>query len=73
MGITMDKLPSDMTLTELAQRCELEIQKFRHKEPTDDRYCLEVFCRAIHQDDHAAWALLYEQYTETVRILVPSP
>ncbi len=68
MGIIMDKLPSDMTLTELAQRCELEIQNFRHKMPTDDRYCLEVFRRAIHQDDHAAWSLLYEQYTETVRI-----
>ncbi len=68
MGTGMDKPPSAMTLTELTQRCELEMQKFRHKEPTDDCYCLEVFNRAIHQDDHGAWSLLYEQYAETVRI-----
>ncbi|GAC1400155.1 MAG: hypothetical protein NVS4B12_05190 [Ktedonobacteraceae bacterium] len=68
MGTSMDRPPSDMTLTELAQRCELEMNKFRHKESTDDRYCLEVFYRAIHRDDQDAWTLLYEQYTETVRI-----
>ena len=68
MSTSMDKPPSEMTLTELAKRCELEIQKFRHKESTDDRYCLEVFYRAIHRDDAGAWSLLYEQYTETVSI-----
>lgn len=68
MGISMDKPPGTMTLNELAQRCEEEIHKFRHKEPTDDRYCLEVFHRAIHKDDQGAWDLLYRQYAETVRI-----
>jgi len=68
MGVTMEKPPGTMTLTELAQRCELEMQKFRRKEPTDDRYCLEVFQRAIQQDVQDAWTLLYQQYTETVRV-----
>ncbi|GAC1390326.1 MAG: hypothetical protein NVS4B11_05020 [Ktedonobacteraceae bacterium] len=66
MGINMDKPPSEMTLTELAQRCEQEMYRFRRKELTDDRYCLEVFYRAIHRDDQDAWALLYKLYTDTV-------
>ncbi len=68
MDISMEKPLETMVLTELAQCCEQEMNKFRHKEPTDDCYCLEVFHRAIYKDDQEAWALLYQQYAEIVRI-----
>jgi len=68
MGISMDHPPEEMNLAELRRRCTQEIAKFRHKDASDDRYCLEVFRRAIQQDDQDAWAVLLDQYSETVRV-----
>ena len=68
MGISMDYSPEEMNLTELRRRCTQEIAKFRHKDASDDRYCLEVFRRAIHLSDEHAWEILHEQYNETVRV-----
>ncbi len=68
MGISMDHPPDEMSLAELRRRCTQEIAKFRHKDVSDDRYCLEVFRRAIHLNDQDAWAILHDQYNETIRV-----
>src|SRR5438270_12735367 len=63
MSIEMDKSPRDMSLTELAERCVSEINKYSRKEPHDDQYCLEIFRRAMVQNDSDAWAVLHQRFT----------
>ena len=48
----MEDLPAHMSLTALADRCMREIEKYRHKEPYNDQYCLEIFHRAMVKHDH---------------------
>jgi hypothetical protein len=64
-GRDQDDLAS-WNLTQLAQRCAAEQQRYRQHAPSDDRYCLELFLRAIHQRDELAWDLIYRQFTPTV-------
>ncbi len=66
MGIEMEELPSDMSLSILAQRCKSEINKHHRGEPSDDRYCLEIFRRAMSQRDHYAWDVLQQNFSELV-------
>lgn len=68
MNISMNHPPEEMSLAELQQRCTQEIAKFRHKDVSDDSYCLEVFRRAIQHNDQQAWTMLHEQYTEVVHV-----
>lgn len=68
MGISMERAPSEMNLTSLAYRCAEEMSKYRRKEASDDRYCLEVFRRAVLQSDDEAWALLYKHCCESLRL-----
>ncbi len=51
---------------QLAQRCAAEQQRYHQHQPSDDRYCLELFLRAIHRRDELAWALIYQQFTGTL-------
>ena len=51
---------------QLAQRCAAEQQLFRQHTPSDDRYCLELFLRAIRQRDERAWDVIYQQFSGTV-------
>jgi DNA-directed RNA polymerase specialized sigma24 family protein len=62
MGIEMDELPGQMSLAALEARCTSEINNYRHKEPTNDQYCLEIFHRAIIQHNEQAWELLYRRF-----------
>lgn len=66
MGIQMDKPPHTMSLSELADRCAIEISRYSHKEEYDDTYCLEIFRRALLLHDHGAWELLQSRFTPTV-------
>ena len=66
MGIKMDKLPHDMSLSELADRCTVEISKYSHKQEYDDKYCLEIFHRALVQHDAGAWEVLQRHFSPTV-------
>src|SRR5690349_3933293 len=59
--------PDDMSLEALAHRSLLEMHKFRRKEPTDDRYCLELLRRALVEQDEAAWNIVYTHWQESVR------
>ena len=51
MGIEMEDLPDQMSLSALADRCISEIQHYRRHEPYNDRYCLEIFHRAMVRHD----------------------
>jgi hypothetical protein len=66
------KVPGDsaigvMSIMMLAEHCAQEINKYRLNEPSDDRYGLEIFRRAITLRDNEAWASLQRQFTEIVR------
>ena len=63
MGIEMDKPPRDMSLSELADRCVSEINKYSRKEPHDDQYCLEIFRRAMVESDSDAWEVLHQRFS----------
>ncbi|GAC1518298.1 MAG: hypothetical protein NVS3B14_20550 [Ktedonobacteraceae bacterium] len=58
MGIEMDDPPDQMSLAALEKRCQREITNFRKGEVYDDRYCLEMFYRAINRGDEQAMELL---------------
>src|SRR5260370_34458810 len=62
-----DLVFSQMSLSELADRCMSEIQHYRRHEPYNDRYCLEIFHRAMVKHDPQAWELLQQRFTPTVR------
>lgn len=62
MGIEMDKPPRSMSLSELTSRCMSEIQKYNQREPHNDQYCLEIFRRALVQQDSHAWSALMEHF-----------
>jgi DNA-directed RNA polymerase specialized sigma24 family protein len=64
-GLDQDDLAS-WNLAQLAQRCAVEQQLYRQHAPSDDRYCLELFLRAIKQRDERAWDVIYHQFSGTV-------
>jgi len=53
-------------LQELAQSCSEETNKFLKQSPSNDRYCLELFRRAIIKRDEGAWSYIYQQYAPLV-------
>src|SRR5436853_3092167 len=67
MGTRMEKPLAEMSLMMLAEYCSQEINKYRHNEPSDERYGLEIFRRAVALRDPEAWAVLQRQFTDNVR------
>lgn len=57
---------SAMSTSALAKLCTREIDHYRNGEPTDERFGLELFRRAIVQADQEAWASLQQCYNELV-------
>ena len=51
---------------ELAARAGQETDNYRNKQPSDDRYAMELFRRAIVHRDDDAWTCLYRQYEPLV-------
>lgn len=66
MGIEMEDSPGQMSLTALESRCQQEILNFRKGEPFNERYCLEIFYRAINQQNEEAWSLLVQSFRRMV-------
>ncbi len=64
MGIKMEELPKDMSLSALADRCISEINNYHRGEASSDKYCLEIFRRAMLENDNAAWTLLVGRFNE---------
>src|SRR5689334_4300205 len=67
MGIDMEKLPDQMSLSALENRCTIEINKYRRREPSNDLYCLEIFHRAMVQRNNLAWDLMHRCFSPFVR------
>jgi DNA-directed RNA polymerase specialized sigma24 family protein len=62
----MEPEPDKMPLSALQARCSHELGNFQSKQPGDDRYCLEIFRRAIVEGDNEAWIVLREQFRDNV-------
>lgn len=59
--------PALLTLSGVAHRCADEAARLRAHEPTDWRYCYELFRRAIVERDTQAWNLVCERFWPHVR------
>ncbi len=57
----------ELSVTEVAQRCQAETQRYLRGEFALDQFCMELFRRALVLRDEAAWTHLYEQYADMVR------
>jgi DNA-directed RNA polymerase specialized sigma24 family protein len=57
----------DFSLISLARRCQEESQRFFQRLAFDQRYCYELFRRAIVLRINQAWELLYTQYAPQVQ------
>ncbi len=55
-----------LSINELARSCSEETNKFLRQNASNDRYCLELFRRAIVKRDDDAWACIYKQYAPLV-------
>jgi RNA polymerase sigma factor (sigma-70 family) len=55
-----------LSVSELARCCAEETSKFLRQSVSNDRYCLELFRRAIVRRDDDAWICLYQQYAPLV-------
>lgn len=53
-------------LTELAQKCREESERYRRGRSDERGHCYELFRRAIVDHDQQAWAAVYEQYRRLV-------
>ncbi|SRR5579883_198281 len=68
MGIRMEKPLDEMDLVVLTDYCIREMGKFRRKELSDDKYCLEIFRRAVDNKDNDAWAALQRLFSDNIRV-----
>ena len=58
--------PEQLSINELARCCSEETNKFLKQNVSNDRYCLELFRRAIIRRDDDAWSSIYQQYAPLV-------
>ena len=56
----------NLDLKKLIQHCQEETTKFQADQSHDEQYCLELFYRAIRDNDQAAWEAIYVQYQALV-------
>src|SRR5260370_2672145 len=62
----MEQSPDGMPLPVLKYRCAQEISNYHHGKLSDERYCLEIFRRALADDDNDSWIALQEQFRANV-------
>lgn len=67
MSVSMDEAVSQMKLTVLADLNTHELQRYRRKEPFDDRFCVEILRRALVDQIDDAWLVLQQCFSETIR------
>ena len=68
VGGQVDGTPQveSLSINELARCCSEETNKFLKQSVSNDRYCLELFRRAITRRSDDAWACIYQQYAPLV-------
>lgn len=52
----------ELPILELARRCREETQRFLSGDERDDRFCFEIFQRAVVDRDDHAWEAIVNQY-----------
>jgi hypothetical protein len=62
MSIEMDDPPDQMSLAALEKCCQREMLNYRKGVAYDDRYCLEIFYRALKKQDDQANELLMRSF-----------
>ena len=60
----MNENINEMDTSELADRCMNEINNYRHGEPSNDVYGLELFRRALQECDPFAWDIIQQRFNE---------
>ncbi len=55
-----------LSISDLAKRCQAETERFKQTRQSNEIYCLELFHRALLQQDENAWAAIYCQYQPLV-------
>jgi hypothetical protein len=68
MSIEIDQPLGEMSLVSLSECAIREMSKYRRRETSDDRYCLEIIRRAVVLRDNAAWIILQRQFSENIRL-----
>lgn len=59
-------MPRSLTIPQLAERCQAEAAHYKQTGQSDERYCFELFRRALIERDEAAWQVIYTQYQSLV-------
>lgn len=70
MAINMVEALSQMPLKTLAALGINELQQRRYKAAFDERYCLEIFRRALVEQTDEAWSVLQQCFSETIRVWI---
>jgi hypothetical protein len=60
----MNEKINEMDVLALVDRCMNEINNYRHGEPSNDAYGLELFRRALQECDSFAWEIIQLHFTE---------
>ncbi|HTI14409.1 MAG TPA: hypothetical protein VL461_07550 [Dictyobacter sp.] len=68
MGIKTEQSLDRLSLSALIDQSLYEIARYRRKEPSDDRYCLEILRRAVVFHNNDAWIFLQKQFSENIRL-----
>jgi len=61
-----DALPGELSIGDLTWRCRQESAQYLAGNAHNETYCLELFRRAIVDQDQAAWPALYTHYEPLV-------
>lgn len=54
--------PQDMNVSTLVDLCLKEINKYRHGQPSNDQFALELFRRALSEHDTLAWQAIQQSF-----------
>jgi hypothetical protein len=55
-----------LTISQLAERCQAESRRYQQSEQSDQRYCFELFRRALVEQNEPAWQAIHTQYQPLV-------
>lgn len=61
-----DELPRSMSIAALTARCMEELHNYGQGEPSDERFSMELFYRALLQHDSLAWEAVQRCFHETM-------
>jgi hypothetical protein len=62
-----------LTVADLSRRCAEETARYLRREPSAERFCLELWRRAVVRRDDDAWSAIYAQYEGMVRRWLNAP